>query len=150
MVAPSVINNSSRGRGLGFTGVATNAGKSEEEKEGTKVEPRSRANKQKERNISVRVDLDAIPKGEGDFIVHSGRSGKLPIEKVQGGGLRRHEQSRGSINADGRFSALNKHGTRYTDLPPLRKRRNGLTMRRATIIHNNWGIIGSIFWPHGI
>jgi len=51
--------------------MATKAGKSEEEKKGTKVEPRSRANKQKERNISVRVDLDAIPKGEGDssFIV---------------------------------------------------------------------------------
>ena len=84
MLAPSVISNSLRGRGLGFTGVATKAGKSEEEKEGTKVEPRSRENKQKERNISVRVDLDAIPKGEGDFIVHSGSSGELPIEKSEG------------------------------------------------------------------
>jgi hypothetical protein len=63
--------------------VATKAGKSEEEKEGAKVEPRSRANKQKERNISVRADVDAIPKGEGDFIVHTWCSGELPIEKSE-------------------------------------------------------------------
>jgi hypothetical protein len=39
------------------------------------------------------------------------------------------------LNADNRFSALRKHGTRYADLPPLKRNRNRLTMSRTVPLY---------------